>query len=478
MTASLTPSDRIARIDVVEPEGRATRFFLGAWPTRTRFTSFTSAPTEASIGRDVLVLMRADGSAAAHYAARQDALPEGASAPGHFAVIDASTPNVTRLLRDGWEFFYEAPRGAGEAWLHRCAAWVASGYALHDALCLALAQVAVAEGAPLAGVDVEDGARQHVADVLRDGLPPLAAFPGVSTPRRIAGRPADEKVAESPFDERSALVVLALAETEATDEADGANKGGAATDDHAANDVKPAPASSTIETRPGIPSSLPDFPRCRAPLGLYPIAPSADWVRRLIDAGARTIQLRIKSDASSPAAEHAEIQRAVAYCRAASAPIQLFINDHWRLAIDAGAYGVHLGQEDLAALPHFALDAIASAGLRLGLSTHGYYEMLLALRFRPSYIACGPVFATATKAVAVPPQGLQRLAAYCRLLHDAQPPVPVVAIGGIGQAQLAAVRAAGADSAAVVSALVNRSNAMDGNALTHGVSALQAAFNG
>ncbi|WP_310648148.1 thiamine phosphate synthase, partial [Burkholderia cenocepacia] len=60
------------------------------------------------------------------------------------------------------------------------------------------------------------------------------------------------------------------------------------------------------------------------------------------------------------------------------------------------------------------LAAIARAGLRLGLSSHGYYEMLRALHERPSYLALGPVYATATKAVAAPPQGLARIARYAR----------------------------------------------------------------
>jgi thiamine-phosphate pyrophosphorylase len=128
---------------------------------------------------------------------------------------------------------------------------------------------------------------------------------------------------------------------------------------------------------------------------------------------------------------------------------RLFINDHWQLAIEAGAYGVHLGQEDLQAMKPASLKAIKDAGLRLGLSTHGYAEMVIADQHSPSYIAMGAVFPTTLKQMATAPQGTGRLAVYARLLRD----YPRVAIGGIDKASLPAVLASGVDSVGVVRAL-------------------------
>ncbi|MCM2549569.1 thiamine phosphate synthase [Burkholderia glumae] len=198
----------------------------------------------------------------------------------------------------------------------------------------------------------------------------------------------------------------------------------------------------SIAAAPGAPE--PAFAPCPARLGLYPVVPSAEWVERVLDYGARTVQLRVKD--AAPNALAAEIARAVAAGRRYP-EARVFINDHWRLAIEAGAYGVHLGQEDL---QEAGLGAIAAAGLRLGLSSHGYYEMLVALRLRPSYLALGPVFATATKAVAAPPQGLARLARYARFAGRR---APLVAIGGVTAARLPEVIAAGVGSVAVVSAI-------------------------
>ncbi|MGZ2743478.1 thiamine phosphate synthase [Burkholderia stagnalis] len=214
--------------------------------------------------------------------------------------------------------------------------------------------------------------------------------------------------------------------------------------DEAADDAWPADAARFPRVA-GLPAAPePAFPPCPARLGLYPVVPSAEWVERVLDCGVRTVQLRVKG--AAPDLLRAEVARAVAAGRRYP-DARVFINDHWQIAADAGAYGVHLGQEDLETAD---LAAIARAGLRLGLSSHGYYEMLRALQVRPSYLALGPVFATTTKAVAAPPQGLARIARYARF---AGPLAPLVAIGGVGQDALPAVLATGVGSVAVVSAV-------------------------
>ena len=118
--------------------------------------------------------------------------------------------------------------------------------------------------------------------------------------------------------------------------------------------------------------------------------------------------------------------------------------------MQAGAYGVHLGQEDLDALPAAALAELRASGLRLGVSTHGYAEMLRADAVAPSYIALGAVFPTTLKKMATAPQGVARLAAYVRLMQS----YPLVAIGGIGAAQFGEILRTGVGSIAVVRALV------------------------
>lgn len=185
------------------------------------------------------------------------------------------------------------------------------------------------------------------------------------------------------------------------------------------------------------------FAACPQKLGLYAVLPDAAWVGRMARAGVATVQLRFKSD--DRAAIEREVQAAVQAVQGTGA--LLFINDHWQAAIDAGAYGVHLGQEDLDTAD---LEKIRAAGLRLGLSSHGYAEMLRADRLSPSYLAMGAVFPTTLKRMVTAPQGTGRLSAYARLMHD----YPLVAIGGIDSSRLPEVLASGVGSVAVVRALV------------------------
>ena len=184
------------------------------------------------------------------------------------------------------------------------------------------------------------------------------------------------------------------------------------------------------------------FASCPRSLGLYAVLPDAEWVARMVDLGVLTVQLRFKSEDKQ--AIHHQVQAAVKAVRGSDT--LLFINDHWQEAIDAGAYGVHLGQEDMVQAP---LDAIRQAGLRLGLSSHGYAEMLRACAAQPSYLALGAVFPTTLKRMATAPQGLGRLAQYAQLMRGRS----LVAIGGIDLERLPAVLQTGVGSAACVRAI-------------------------
>lgn len=188
------------------------------------------------------------------------------------------------------------------------------------------------------------------------------------------------------------------------------------------------------------------FATCPQQLGLYAVLPDADWVGRMARARVPTVQLRFKSeDAGATAREVRAAVEAVAGTNSL-----LFINDHWREAIAAGAYGAHLGQEDLDALSSAEVAELRESGLRLGVSTHGYAEMLRADAVQPSYIALGAVFPTTLKRMATAPQGVARLAAYVALLRE----YPTVAIGGIGAEQFGDILETGVGSIAVVRALV------------------------
>lgn len=185
-----------------------------------------------------------------------------------------------------------------------------------------------------------------------------------------------------------------------------------------------------------------EFSACQPELGLYPIVDRADWLARLLPLGVKIIQLRIKDLCGD--ALKAEIQKSVQIAEKYNC--QLFINDYWQLAIECGAYGVHLGQEDI---DEANLNVIAEAGLRLGLSSHCFYEVARAKTIKPSYIAFGPVYATQTKDMPWIPQGASGLAIWRTLLKD----VSMVAIGGIHDERFEQVKKMGVDSIAMVSAI-------------------------
>lgn len=167
-------------------------------------------------------------------------------------------------------------------------------------------------------------------------------------------------------------------------------------------------------------------PRVESPGGegrvdpFYPIVDSAAWVARLVGAGARFIQLRIKDKDEAGVAR--EAREALSACARSGAV--LVVNDYWRVAIDAGAPWVHLGQGDL---DHADVGAIRKAGLKLGVSTHDQAELERALKFEPDYVALGPIYFTRLKAMAFAPQGLERIGEWKRRIGA----IPLVAIGGL-----------------------------------------------
>ncbi|MDU0352928.1 bifunctional hydroxymethylpyrimidine kinase/phosphomethylpyrimidine kinase [Paraglaciecola aquimarina] len=186
------------------------------------------------------------------------------------------------------------------------------------------------------------------------------------------------------------------------------------------------------------------FTKVQTPLQVYPVTQSVGVLEQVLAAGALTVQLRIKGSIE-PVELEQNIKQAIDLGRQYQA--QVFINDHWQLAIKHHAFGVHLGQEDMLEAD---LKQIADAGLALGLSSHGYFEILLAAQRNPSYLAIGHVFPTPTKSMPSQPQGLSKLSRYGQLL---QGKLPLVAIGGINAENMATIKQSKIDDIAVVRAI-------------------------
>lgn len=187
--------------------------------------------------------------------------------------------------------------------------------------------------------------------------------------------------------------------------------------------------------------------------GLYgmldlPAFPSPSAARRIYEplfaAGVPAIQLRMKdAPAAAMLAVLDELRR--------SRPPEtlLFVNDRLDVALAVGADGVHLGQDDLPLAVARRISAeCGRSDLLIGISTHNEEQAAAALAEGADYIALGPIYPTKSKLNPDPVVGVERLAALCRLSRR-----PVVAIGGIALEQVAAVVAAGAHCAAIISAV-------------------------
>ncbi len=164
-------------------------------------------------------------------------------------------------------------------------------------------------------------------------------------------------------------------------------------------------------------------------------------VREAVKGGVTMVQLRDKNASDD---ELIALARAL---RTELAPrgVPLIVNDRPEVAKSAEADGVHIGQEDhdpRAARRLLGPDAI------LGLSVTNSAEVATVDAGIIDYVGLGPVFASATKADAAPPLGLDGLRAVGASLK-----VPFVAIGGIDAGNAAAIIAAGAAGIAVVSAI-------------------------
>lgn len=167
-----------------------------------------------------------------------------------------------------------------------------------------------------------------------------------------------------------------------------------------------------------------------------------DQTRSALAGGARIIQLRAKKAGDKEILEWARAIRALT--REVGA--RFVVNDRFDLAIASDADAVHLGQDDLA--PDDIPESFR-ARLAIGRSTHDVEQARAVLLEGVDYLAYGPVFGTRSKDSPYSARGLDALREIATLAGD----LPVVAIGGIDQTNLAALLETGARGAAVIGAV-------------------------
>lgn len=178
----------------------------------------------------------------------------------------------------------------------------------------------------------------------------------------------------------------------------------------------------------------------------WPAGP-VEQARAACCGGAAVVQLRCKRSRDEQILAWAREIRALT--RAAG--VTFLVNDRFDLALLAEADGVHLGQEDL---PPARLPAGAREVLLVGRSTHDEAELARACAEPVDYVAFGPVFGTSSKPLDHTARGLAALREAARRVA----PRPLIAIGGLDAGSLPEVLAAGAEGAAVISAVAGASD--------------------
>jgi thiamine-phosphate pyrophosphorylase len=161
----------------------------------------------------------------------------------------------------------------------------------------------------------------------------------------------------------------------------------------------------------------------------------------LLEAGVKIMQLRLKDAGSRDFLDAARAIAGLCYDHQA----MLIVNDRADIAKLADTAGVHVGQEDL---PLKAARQIVGPGKVVGVSTHTIEQARAAEQDGADYIGFGAIYTGGLKNVRNA-QGLERL----REVRAAVK-LPIVAIGGITQATISDVIAAGADAAAIITDVV------------------------
>ncbi len=168
--------------------------------------------------------------------------------------------------------------------------------------------------------------------------------------------------------------------------------------------------------------------------------------KKIIEGGAKLVQLRAKDLASDDMLRAARVIRKITHSHDAL----FLVNDRIDIALLSEADGVHIGDEDI--VPEEARRLLGANKL-IGYSTHNAQEAKLAAGLTGKgfidYISCGPVFATKTKKDAravVGIEGLKKVRETTKL--------PLVAIGGITEKNMEEVLNTGVDAVAVISELL------------------------
>ena len=165
-----------------------------------------------------------------------------------------------------------------------------------------------------------------------------------------------------------------------------------------------------------------------------------EQVESALKGGVTCVQLREKE-----LAEEAFLEEAIKIaelCKQYQVPF--FINDNVDIAIKCKADGIHVGQEDMIASQ---VRQKVGEDMMIGVSVHSVEEALEAVENGADCLGVGAMFSTSTK-TDVDVLSKEILRDICSAVS-----VPVVAIGGIGKANMLELADTKVDGVALVSAI-------------------------
>jgi thiamine-phosphate pyrophosphorylase len=174
-------------------------------------------------------------------------------------------------------------------------------------------------------------------------------------------------------------------------------------------------------------------------------------IKQALEVGCKWVQLRVKNQPADVILEYAiEANR---LCNQYGA--KLIVNDHPQIALKAGAYGVHLGLQDMSVSQ--ARDIVGEK-IIIGGTANTFQHIKQRVVEGADYIGLGPYRFTATKQNLSPILGLQGYNIIMQQMQDADIRIPVIAIGGILADDVATIMQAGLYGVAISGAITFADN--------------------
>ncbi|TDE18709.1 thiamine phosphate synthase [Dyadobacter psychrotolerans] len=176
-----------------------------------------------------------------------------------------------------------------------------------------------------------------------------------------------------------------------------------------------------------------------------------DSIKIALDAGCRWIQLRIKDQPYESVLKTAI--EANNLCENYQA--KLIINDFPFIAKEIGAYGLHLGLNDM---PISSAREIVGTKMVIGGTANTLENILDRIKEGADYVGLGPFRFTSTKPNLSPILGLEGYSNLTKSLKNLKHTIPLIAIGGITQEDIPEIIETGMYGIAISGSIINAAN--------------------